>query len=111
VIETPAQRANRWYTALVAVGNIQERFELADTFFKELIDESDDRIVITTMQAITDAFAGPNGGYYIPEANHKWFGKLVKRYSDRLLHEDPELMAIIKEGKANPYIKQETENE
>lgn len=105
MIETPAQRASRWYTALLAVQDIQQRFKLADTFFKELVDESDDRIVIATMQSITEAFAGPNGGYYAPEANYKWFGKLVKRYSDRLLHEDPELVAIIKEGKAEPYIK------
>lgn len=105
MIEAPAQRANRWYTELMAVKDVKQRFELAETFFKELVDEPDDRIVIPTMQAITEAFAGPNGGYYAPEVYHKWFGKMTKRYADRLLHEDPELVAIIKEGKSKPYIK------
>ena len=103
--ETPAQRANRWYNELMAVEGINQRFKLAETFFKELATEADDRIVIHTMQAITRAFNAPNGGSYAPVDHSKWFSKLTKRYADRLLHRDSELVAIIKEGKSNPYIK------
>jgi hypothetical protein len=103
MVETNEQRANRWYSELMVVEDIQQRFKLADTFFKELADESDDRIVIATMQTIIKSFNAPSGGSYVPVKNHKWFGKLVKRYSDRLIHEDPELVAIIKECRQNGF--------
>lgn len=102
--ETNEQRAYRWYNELKAIDKVNQRYKLAETFFKELVLEQDDRIVIASLQTVIKAFEAPDGGMYVPTGSYsKYFGKITKRYADRLLQQEPELMALVKECKENGF--------